>query len=417
MTGDNWVEKHRPESFSDVQGNNKALNRIENWARNWEKGDEALLLYGPPGVGKTTTAFIVADVMEAAVNQINASDARKTEDIERIVDEMVMRGVDGEKQLIFIDEVDSWYHSVSAKPLADALENPVNPVIMAVNDTYETPDSITNHSNVESIEFKLSKSSRKAKLKEIAEKEGIDLNTTALNKLADRKDLRAAINDLQMLNNDGSIEYDSRVYETNEFDAITEVMKGNEVQLHDVTPDTWINWLTDNVRRSYTGKEAVYAYDALSHADISLGRVNRTQNYHYWKWASEIMDLVPGCRIRDDSKGWWKDTFPNWFRSKAPKNEYGGEYTLFQKLKDSEDHSFRMSGNFPYFRKVILPLIRQQDEAVRYEFALNAGLYVEKHEAAIEALDLNSSDYESWVEEEKPEKGEWTPDEADALSW
>ena len=72
-----WTEKYRPTSLSDVLGNAKAVNTLLRWARDWEHGPPAkpaLILAGSPGIGKTSTALALASEMGWGVIELNASD-------------------------------------------------------------------------------------------------------------------------------------------------------------------------------------------------------------------------------------------------------------------------------------------------------------------------------------------------------
>lgn len=425
MSGDNWVEKHRPETFDDVQGNTKALNQIERWAKNWEVGDPAILLHGPPGTGKTTTAYIVADVIDASFNQINASSARKTEDLEAIADDVSMTPIDEDLQVVLLDEVDSWSGNVSPRPIVDVLDEPRNPIIMTANEKYEIPDSIRYHSNVDDYKFKLNVRSRKAKLKEIAEREDVDLSDEHLERLGERPDLRSAINDLQLLASGGTVQDDGRTWEVNEFAAVKDLMMGDPEGVRQHSPDDMIQWVDHNLTDNYRGLEASLAYKLLAEADISLGRIwaQGDPNFRYMKWAGELIAETANMRMREQPERHWLNVdFPNWFRTKKVENQYSDEHALFDELKDREDGSYRFSGDFVYFLHVVLPILKEQPFEKRCRIALNNGLYEitddgRTNDDPLKALDLTKTQYEDWVEEEEPETGEWEPPSKDAMDW
>ena len=85
--GDDWTELYRPKSLKDVVGNPKAVKELRDWAMSWEHGppaDKAVVLKGPPGIGKTSTALALARDMGWGVVEMNASDHRNADSIQKI---------------------------------------------------------------------------------------------------------------------------------------------------------------------------------------------------------------------------------------------------------------------------------------------------------------------------------------------
>lgn len=420
---ENWVSKHRPESFDEIQGNTKAIDKIEKWAKNWSEGDKPQLLVGEPGTGKTSTAMVASDELGYPLNEINTSSDRKSEDIKQFARTMQSSPIDAEYQLVLLDEVDGWHHASSKKPLYDVLRDAPNPIILTANDKYDVPNPIKNASKTH--EFKLGKRSRKAKIKEIADREGVELDQSELKELAKRPDLRSAINDLQVFaNSDGFPGRDNRTWSEGEFSAIQHFLGGDKknwkesMSVHASAfndPGSALLWLDENCSDQYRGLEQGVAYDAMSRADRHLGRAQSNSAYRYWKYASAILEELPETRLSDPYDGYIKPSFPNWFRSKESKaTDSSDEAKLFQELKGEME--YRMAGSYFEFRHEVLPMLQTLPVEERYELALNHRLDPE----IVSALDIDPDEYQDWRDVETVEEGDgWSPDSGSAaeVNW
>ncbi|OYR80292.1 AAA family ATPase, partial [Halorubrum ezzemoulense] len=72
----------------------------------------------------------------------------------------------------------------------------------------------------------------------------------------------------------------------------------------DETPDDLARWIENNLLDVYEPAEAVRAYNFLANADVWLGRVRATQNYSYWRYATD--NAAAGvAAARDGEKGGW----------------------------------------------------------------------------------------------------------------
>ena len=99
------AERLRPLSLTEIVGQDHLLGPSGTLTRMLERGALAsLILWGPPGVGKTTIARLLAD---AAGLQFVAMSAvfSGVADLKRVFDEAGRRRVMGQQTLLFVDEV------------------------------------------------------------------------------------------------------------------------------------------------------------------------------------------------------------------------------------------------------------------------------------------------------------------------
>ncbi|KAJ6108679.1 Replication factor C subunit 1 [Penicillium sp. IBT 18751x] len=130
-----WTTKYAPTSYSMICGNKGNVEKLQTWLRNWERSAKlkfknggkdgsgqyrAVMIHGPPGIGKTTAAHLVAKLEGYDVVETNASDTRSKKLVESstlgVLDTTSLQGYfagDGKKvdnskkkMVLIMDEVD-----------------------------------------------------------------------------------------------------------------------------------------------------------------------------------------------------------------------------------------------------------------------------------------------------------------------
>ena len=329
-----WTEKYRPSSLSELRGNDSARDDVREWAETWEQHREAAVLHGPPGVGKTSAAHALAADMGWPTIELNASDSRTADVIERVAGEAARSGTltAGEtgRRLVVMDEADNVHGNVDrggSRAITELVKEASQPVILIANDFYEMSNTL--RSACREIEFRaVSARSIVPVLRDICRKEGIEFETEALQTLARQNsgDLRGAVKDLQALA-EGRDRLEAEDVVTGErdttegvFDFLDVVIKeaGPQEALEasydvDETPDDLINWIEDNMPKDYHGEELAAAYGFLANADRWLGRVRATQNYSFWRYAGDNMTAGVAAARRESKGGWTRYGPPSYW--------------------------------------------------------------------------------------------------------
>lgn len=103
---DLWTTRYRPKQMKELCGNNAAVLRLQKWLDAWYnnykkgfKSDDpektgtfrAVLISGPPGIGKTSAAHLVAESLGYSVVEFNASDTRSKRSLDVCLTEICLR--------------------------------------------------------------------------------------------------------------------------------------------------------------------------------------------------------------------------------------------------------------------------------------------------------------------------------------
>ncbi|HHD15894.1 MAG TPA: replication factor C large subunit [Euryarchaeota archaeon] len=362
-----WVEKYRPVRLDQIVGNPGALRLIRSFARSWEGGKvpkkKGIIFEGEAGVGKTTTALVLAREMGWEVIELNASDARNLESIRKVatrgaisMDITDTRGYEDhslvKRKMILMDEADNLFEKSAAsaegeevgdrggkRAIVELLRLTRQPVVLIVNNLYGLISGAGASLNYtcEKVKFrKLPSSTIAGRLRNICEAERIAYEDDVIKAIAERSsgDLRSAIGDLQLvcagrkrIRVEDLAILGFRDSKQNIFNVLDRVFSApdmkssrNAMMELDETIDTLMLWMSENIPNVMSHpRDLDSAYQLLSRSDVYLGRVRRRQNYKLWSYAKDTLAALsivrrhPGRRARYN--------FPSYLRSMSRTKE------------------------------------------------------------------------------------------------
>lgn len=423
---DDWTEKYRPKNLDEVIGNDQAKKILRKWAKDWKSGipkKKAVVLDGKPGIGKTSCALALGREFGWPIIELNTSDARNAIKIKAIAtlgslcdtfDDSgnFISSISGGRKLIILDEADNLYERIDnndssssdmsdrggKKAIVETVKNTKHPIILIVNDFYsltkgsgENLKKLSNHVRFHgpytSIITNL--------LRKICINEEISVDEKVLSTIAERckGDVRSAVRDLQSIFFDrknydieslNAIGYRDR--ETDIFFALKDIFKGNDIgsikknMLHlNEDPKIMIKWISENIAYEYKDiNDLAKGYEALSLADIFLGRTHRRQQFCLWSYACDIM--AGGVAVsKSHNYPNERYNFPSWLRlSKKNKNNSGLRRSVFNKIGRYchcsnqkagnliSDHIISMMKNNFYFANKMVSVLKLTEDETEY---------------------------------------------------
>ncbi len=399
----NIAEKYRARSFSDLIISQRILDDIRNWIKLWSEGTptkKGLILYGPPGSGKTTTAIAIASEYGVPLVEMNASETRNSDAMKRVA----MMGSQysdltlmadhraGFNKVILIDEADNIFEGRSRETggdsgglteLARVIRNTRNPIILTMNDFYgfrrktAAKEIINNCLTVEfrqfrkknDLDFRSFRQRLTERLLYIAEREGLQFRPEIVDALIERNrdDLRAIVNDAMSMmayrdEPDATGQPSIRDSLAGIYDVIHSTFKEGDYEgiLRDLmdkdfTTEDYLMWLDKNLpSEAKDAADLDHAYDILSIADVFVGRVVRKQHYAYKGYAEEIAaGISTGISHRNEK--YIKYEFPSYIMkmSKLRDSREGRRFATAKLARLTHSGRMRISGNLWFYSEML----------------------------------------------------------------
>ena len=306
-----WTDKYFPKSLSEFVGNSEIVRALDSWANEWNSGKQGkpLLLYGQTGSGKTALAHLIARINGWQVFELNASDFRTKEIIERLAGAAALNAsFTGKPRLVLLDEIDGLQSSDKggAAAIVNVLKQSQNPVMLTANEIYSEKKLAPIRAVCTLLEFKkINYLSIANYLKKICNANALAYDDLALAEIAKNcsGDLRSALLDLQTLaisseritlQEVSTLSYRERQEKI--FSILAKVFNAQSINearsarfSSEVDSEMLQNWIEENIPRAYTdANDIASAYQMLSRADIYEGRIRKRQHYGFLKYSSEL---------------------------------------------------------------------------------------------------------------------------------
>ncbi len=323
-----WVIKYRPKCIDPKPGcvmhvvdQEQAKRLFVPWLRQWLSGKppekKAALFYGPPGCGKTSLVEAAAHEYNLELVEMNASDFRRREDIERVAKVAATQmSLFGRKKIILLDEVDG-ISGTADKGGLDAILHLIevtrHPIVMTANDPWDQKLRPLRDASLMVPFYRLQERYIVEVLSRICKLEGVKCEPEALSLLAKKAegDLRSAINDLQAIAEGyGEVTVQlvqslvaSRDREYSPYEMLDHLFKAKyawqakrAVSHANLDYETLLQWINENIPVAYDDPEDVWrAHEALARADQYLGRIRKSLD---WSLLAYVFDLAgPGVAM------------------------------------------------------------------------------------------------------------------------
>lgn len=321
-----FTKKYSPKKIDDIP-QKIAMQALKVFVQTHKtQKKKAALLYGPTGTCKSCAVHTLAKELDLEIIEVNASDFRNSDQLlSKVGEASKQQSLFSQSKIILVDEVDGISGNADrggVPTLASVIAETKFPIIMTANDPWDSKFSALRSKSV-MIEFEqLDANAICNILKDICDKESIKYDETALKTLARRSggDLRAALNDLQVLSIDNELTSEKLVQDLSRnkidtlMDALIKILKSTDVSVAagafdnvEEELDMCMLWLEENVHKEYLNPaDLARAYEALSKADVFLGRIRKRQHWRFLSYANTIMSAGVAVAKREKNKNFVK---------------------------------------------------------------------------------------------------------------
>ncbi|MGQ9479478.1 MAG: replication factor C large subunit [Thermoproteota archaeon] len=365
-----WVDKYSPRTLNELVGNDAAKKDFLDWLQMWDKRSKAAMLYGPPGVGKTTLVELAASTFGYRLLETNTSDTRKKDFLEDVIKPAAFsRGLFTSRSIIFFDEIDGISEEDSGfiSFILELIENSRVPIVMVANDPW-VPQLSKIRDRVYKIQMhRIRSQSIIKRLRDICRAEGIKHRQEVLTLIAEHSegDMRAAIEDLELLystREDLSVEEAEKILsyrnvEKNIFEVLrsaTYAFSLEDVNMalssSDEKPEDLLEWVFENIPHVADRQELPHALKYIAEADMLLKKISKDSK---WRLLPVFYHRLSSAFLSIHQKGRASFTFPNRIRERFKRFKYEKDRRELESIFMKNLHITRS-----VFRRELIPLLR-----------------------------------------------------------
>ena len=287
------VDKYKPTYINEIIGHKEQINQLATWLDSWNNKIpevRGILITGPPGIGKTTTAHLVAKSLGYVVTEYNASDTRSIS-ILRGMFALGMKRL--QKEIIIMDEVDGLSGGKERGgivEIANIIRKSLVPIICIANQKPLKLKPLINACITIGFSRPMRSTIATALLK-ITKTEGISINKIELEDLCEKSgnDIRAIMNRLSFYGSNTSeanADKDS-VHRLDLFSAAGRLISNKKLSMDAAADLVFVdyNMIPLMIQEAYIASsknsfdDIEYASELISSGDLITKRLWQTQDW------------------------------------------------------------------------------------------------------------------------------------------